>query len=116
MKTQLNEIKRMQQLAGILVENEEVNEPIVWNWDKARSTSEDDEGVVYKVWGQGELYNYYGKFELFNDDNGDYRDIEDENDRNIMMKTKITYLMIAILKMIKKIKFYNQWKIFKKNF
>ena len=93
MKTQLNEIKRMQQLAGILVENEEVNESIVWNWDKARSTSEDDEGVVYKVWGQGELYNYYGKFELFNDDNGDYRDIKDENDRkegNFIYASKYT--------------------------
>jgi hypothetical protein len=88
MKKQLiAEAQRMQKLAGIVKEelennsNEEINEPIDWDWNKARSTSEDDDGVVYKVWGKGKLYNYYGKFELSYSDDGGYNDIKDKNTR-----------------------------------
>ena len=75
----INENNKMKKLAGIL--KEEINEPITWNWTKARSTSEDDNGVVYKVWGTGKLYNYYGEFELPYADDGNYNDIEDKDTR-----------------------------------
>jgi hypothetical protein len=56
------------------------NNPIQWDWSKARSTSYDDDGVLYKVWGSDMLYNYYGKF--FLEYEGDeYRDINDEKNR-----------------------------------
>jgi hypothetical protein len=77
------EFLRMQQLAGIIAEevlNENI-ESITWNWAKARSTSENDEGVVYKVWGANELYNYYGEFFLSHDKNDDRNDIEDKKIR-----------------------------------
>jgi hypothetical protein len=78
-QTLSEEFKRTQQLTGIL--KEEINEPITWDWTKARSTSEDDNSVVYKVWGTGELYNYYGEFELSYADDGSYNDIEDKDTR-----------------------------------
>jgi len=55
---------------------------ITWNWEKARITSEDDEGFVYKVWGENEMYNYYGEFYLPDlDPEGDRPDIEDKDIR-----------------------------------
>jgi hypothetical protein len=81
---------RMQKLAGILKEEIEMkmenpiqpsNELITWNWAKARSTSEDDEGVVHKVWGTSELYDYFGEFFLAYDENDDRNDIEDKDIR-----------------------------------
>lgn len=78
-QTLSEEFKRTQQLTSIL--KEEINEPITWDWTKARSTSEDDNSVVYKVWGTGELYNYYGEFELPYIDDGSYNDIEDKDTR-----------------------------------
>ena len=57
------------------------NELITWNWVKARSTSEDDEGVVYKVWGTSELYDYFGEFFLSYDEDDERNDIEDKDIR-----------------------------------
>ena len=57
------------------------NELITWNWIKARSTSEDDEGVVYKVWGTSESYDYFGEFFLSYDEDDERNDIEDKDIR-----------------------------------
>lgn len=57
------------------------DEVINWDWHKARIMSEDDDDVVYKVWGEGKLYNYYGNFSLPYDDDRSTYDIEDKNTR-----------------------------------
>lgn len=79
----ITEASRLQKLAGIITESQmnENEEQIVWDWDKARITSEYDDGVVYKVWGTGKLFNYYGQFYLLDSEDGDYNDINDEDIR-----------------------------------
>jgi len=54
-----------------------LDEDVNWNWNKARDYFDDDEKVVYKVWGEGNNYNYYANYALPLDSN----DIKDEKMR-----------------------------------
>ena len=54
-----------------------LDEDVNWNWNKARDYFDDDEKVVYKVWGEGDNYNYYANYALPLDSN----DIKDEKIR-----------------------------------
>jgi len=63
---------------------DELPNDIIWDWNKARITSETDDRFVYKVWGRSKTYNYYGEFYLVKLNPED--EVPDITDKNIRAK------------------------------